>query len=81
MRPGDLVLFDPPRSGCPAGTIRAAAAKKPREVCVISCFPQTQLDDLEVWRSVGYSLRRMSALDMFPFTEFLETVSLLEKEG
>jgi 23S rRNA (uracil1939-C5)-methyltransferase len=81
IRPQDLVLLDPPRSGCPAEAIRAIAALNPREVCLISCFPQTHFIDLEVWRSAGYCLRRMSALDMFPFTEFLETVSLLERQN
>ena len=79
MRPHDLVILDPPRSGCRAQTIRAIAALNPREVCLVSCFPQTHFRDLEVWRSAGYSLRRISALDMFPFTRFLETVSLLER--
>jgi len=79
LRPRDLVLLDPPRSGCPARTIRAVAALNPREVCLISCFPQTHFKDLELWKSAGYSLRRLSALDMFPFTRFLETVSLLER--
>jgi tRNA/tmRNA/rRNA uracil-C5-methylase (TrmA/RlmC/RlmD family) len=81
LQPRDLVLLDPPRSGCRAQIIRAIAAQNLRDVCLISCFPQTHFRDLEVWRSAGYSLSRMSALDMFPFTRFLETVSLLERLG
>jgi len=81
IRPEDLMLLDPPRSGCPAEVIRAIAGRGPREVCLISCCPQTQFRDLSIWGASGYSLRRMSALDMFPFTEFLETVALLEKQS
>lgn len=80
IRPDDLVLLDPPRSGCPVEVIQTIAGKAPRRVCLISCCPQTQFRDLSIWSASGYSLRRMSALDMFPFTEFLETVALLEKQ-
>ena len=81
IQPDDLVLMDPPRSGCPSEVVEAVAGKAPREVCLISCNPQTHFLDLSVWKEWGYVLRRISALDMFPFTRFLETVSLLENPG
>jgi tRNA/tmRNA/rRNA uracil-C5-methylase (TrmA/RlmC/RlmD family) len=45
----------------------------------VSCYARTLIRDLKIWTSCGYELRELAALDMFPFTDFLETVSRLEK--
>ncbi len=73
------VVLDPPRSGLPEEIILRIAGHGPLNVCLVSCFSETLFRDLAVWKSSGYALREMTALDMFPFTVFLETVSRLEK--
>ena len=79
--PSDLVILDPPRSGCPESVIRAVGAQNPGLICLISCFPETHFRDLKIWRSLGWELVSFQALDMFPFTEFLETVTFLRRKG
>ena len=74
-----VVVLDPPRSGIPGQVIRRIARRGPQHVCLVSCFTETLFRDLETWASCGYGLREIAALDMFPFTTFLETVSRLEK--
>jgi 23S rRNA (uracil1939-C5)-methyltransferase len=79
--PEEVILIDPPRSGCPAAIIRAVADLTPRAVCLVSCFPRTHFRDLESWQALGYAVEHMSALDMFPFTRFLETVTMLTRKS
>lgn len=76
-----LVLLDPPRSGCPAGIIETVVALSPDRICLISCWPATHFRDLEIWTAAGYTLCSIAALDMFPLTDFLETVTVLEKRA
>jgi 23S rRNA (uracil1939-C5)-methyltransferase len=77
----DLVIIDPPRSGCPASVISAVAAQRPRNICLISCFLDTHVRDLKHWQEEGYCVVSMAAFDMFPFTDFLESLTLLERYG
>ncbi len=79
--PDDFVLIDPPRSGCPDSLIETIASQRPHYVCSISCCLKTHIRDLKGWINKGYSIQSFSAFDMFPFTEFLETVALLVKEA
>ncbi len=79
--PEDVVLINPPRSGCPEAVIRTVADPTPRVVCLVSCFPDTHFRDLEIWQALGYAVENMAALDTFPFTPFLETVTLLARKS
>ena len=78
--PDDFVLLDPPRLGCPDSLIETIANHRPHRVCSISCCLKTHIRDLKHWIKKGYSIQSFSAFDMFPFTEFLETVALLAKK-
>lgn len=75
----DIVIIDPPRSGCPASVISGVAAREPKNVCLVSCALETHVRDLVRWEKEGYIAISLTAFDMFPFTEFLETVTLLKK--
>jgi tRNA/tmRNA/rRNA uracil-C5-methylase (TrmA/RlmC/RlmD family) len=37
--------------------------------------------DLAVWKKCGYEVLSLQAFDMFPFTDFLETVTVLERKA
>ena len=76
-----LVLLDPPRSGCSAGIIEAVVALSPDRICLISCWPATHFRDLAIWTAADYAISSIAALDMFPLTDFLETVTVLEKRA
>ncbi|MBN1272226.1 MAG: class I SAM-dependent RNA methyltransferase [Candidatus Aminicenantes bacterium] len=75
----DCLVVDPPRSGCSQGTVEKMLEIGAEYVCLVSCCPETFVRDLKIWLKNGYSVGAMSALDMFPFTDFLETVTLLRK--
>lgn len=74
-----LVFIDPPRQGCSPGIISAVAGFKPRNICLVSCSLDTHVHDLLQWQKLGYRVVSMAAFDMFPFTDFLETLTLLER--
>lgn len=74
----DVVIMDPPRSGSTPEFIRSAASVKPKQILYISCNPQTQIRDLKEFAKVGYRVQgEMVPIDLFPFTNHVESVVLM----
>jgi 23S rRNA (uracil1939-C5)-methyltransferase len=78
--PGDLLIFDPPRKGCPTQVLERAVRSEADSVLMVSCFLETQMRDIQYLQRRGFDLIFLSAYDMFPFTDFLETAVLLRKK-
>lgn len=74
----DVIVLDPPRKGCEAGVLRAAAAMEPQRMVYVSCDPSTLARDAAVLAQLGYGLRMVQPIDMFPHTIHVECVALLE---
>ena len=74
----DLIFLNPPRQGVSPVVIERIASQRPHLICLVSCFLETHLRDLTLWRDSGYTIRSLAAFDMFPFTDFLETVTFLQ---
>lgn len=78
----DLIVMDPPRSGCPAGVIDAVFSRvAPGQVVYVSCNPEALARELPQMLSRGYRVRRVQPLDMFPHTTHVETVVSLQAGG
>ncbi len=75
----DVVLMDPPRSGSSEAFLSSIARIKPQKVVYISCNPDTLVRDLQYLTKYGYKVQRGVGVDMFPFTDSLEAVILLNK--
>ena len=75
----DVVLMDPPRSGSTEDFIRAVAAVKAKKVVYVSCGPDTLARDLGVFKKFGYQAQGAWPVDMFPATEHVECVTLLQR--
>ena len=73
----DVVITDPPRSGCSDRFLKSLARLRPTKVIYISCNPQTQARDLKYLTSQGYRVNTIHPFDMFPQTEEIETVVCL----
>jgi len=74
----DAVVVDPPRAGLhPAAARSLLEARFPR-VIYVSCNPAAMIQDMGRL-SGGYALRRVEAVDLFPHTEHVETLALLER--
>ena len=77
----DLVFLDPPRAGSTPRFIDSLAKMAPQRAVYISCSCDTLSRDLELFRQRGYRAVKAQPVDMFPHTEHIECVVLLEKRG
>lgn len=75
----DVLLMDPPRSGSSREFLEAAIRISPGKIVYISCNPETLARDLKILTGGGYRVERCTAVDMFPFTDGIESVTLLVK--
>lgn len=73
----DVVVLDPPRSGCRPEVLDALAAGGAGRVVYISCNPATLARDVKYLAGLGYSLLEVQPVDMFPHTVHVECVVLM----
>ena len=76
----DVVVTDPPRSGCTPAFLHSLIALAPKRVVYVSCNPETLARDLYTLKKGGYKVTRIQPVDMFPFTGHVETVVCLNKQ-
>lgn len=77
----DVVIMDPPRAGASLDFLKALSALSPQKIVYVSCSPDTLERDLNFLVRKGYKVRRIQPVDMFPWTEHIETVVLMSKAG
>ena len=75
----DVVLMDPPRSGSTEEFMSSVVQIGPERIVYVSCNPETLVRDLKYFKKKGYRVAKGVGVDMFPFTEHVETVVLLSK--
>ncbi len=74
----DVIITDPPRAGMHADVIETIKQAAPRRIVYVSCNPATQARDLQLL-DADYRVARVQPVDMFPHTQHVENVVLLEK--
>ena len=72
----DLVVLDPPRTGCKAIADQIAGLK-PEKIVYVSCEPTHLSRDIRLFSKNGYHLQKLGLIDMFPQTYHMEVVGLL----
>ena len=75
----DTIVVDPPRAGLSKSVINTLNSSKSEKIVYISCNPKTLKRDID--KLTNYSLKDISACNMFPRTKHIECVCLLEKRG
>jgi 23S rRNA (uracil1939-C5)-methyltransferase len=73
----DLIVLDPPRTGCKAVADQMVGLK-PKKIVYISCEPTILSRDLRLFLKRGYQLQKLTLIDMFPQTYHMEVVALLK---
>ena len=71
------VVVDPPRKGCDEVTLRKVVELNPERIVYVSCNPATLTRDVKILDTLGYKVKEVTPVDMFPNTTHVETVCLL----
>ena len=74
----DVVVLDPPRSGAGKQVMAALLARRPRAVAYVACDPAALARDLGTAAGHGYAPTRIRGYDLFPMTQHVECVAILE---
>ncbi len=70
------VVLDPPRAGCHAAGLEARMHAHPAHSVYVSCHPAPLARDAKrLCSEGGYTLHRVTPLDMFPQTQHIECVA------
>ena len=72
-----LILVDPPRKGLTESFIKASAQTGADRIAYISCNVATMARDIKLYQELGYELKKVQPVDLFPQTHHVEAVSLL----
>jgi 23S rRNA (uracil1939-C5)-methyltransferase len=73
----DLIITDPPRDGMHKDVIREILKLNTPKIVYVSCNPSTQCRDLELLKE-KYVITKVQPVDMFPHTDHVENIVLLE---
>ncbi|WP_081848839.1 23S rRNA (uracil(1939)-C(5))-methyltransferase RlmD [Clostridium sp. KNHs205] len=77
----DVVFMDPPRAGSDERFLDSLAVLKPERVVYISCNPLTLERDVAYLTKKGYKAKKLAPVDMFPWTNHVETCVLLTRKN
>lgn len=76
----DVVVTDPPRAGMHPKAVKALLELAPRTIVYVSCKPASLARDANMLCEGGaYALREVHPVDMFPQTNHIEAVAVLER--
>jgi len=72
----DVIITDPPRAGMHEDVIATILRAEPKRIVYVSCNPATQARDLAMLDET-YAVAKVQPVDMFPHTQHVENVVLL----
>ena len=70
----DTVLLDPPRSGANNKVLSHLARLGAKNIVYVACDPVSAARDIKQLSEIGYTLRDIKSLDLFPHTHHFETI-------
>lgn len=74
----EVIITDPPRAGMHQDVIDIILFAAPQRIVYVSCNPATQARDLQLL-DADYKVTKVQPVDMFPHTQHVENVVLLER--
>ncbi|MCC6236978.1 MAG: class I SAM-dependent RNA methyltransferase [Dehalococcoidia bacterium] len=75
----DALVIDPPRAGVERAVLHAIIESTTRRVVYVSCEPATLARDLRILVDAGFALLEVQPVDMFPQTQHIECVAVLDR--
>jgi 23S rRNA (uracil1939-C5)-methyltransferase len=73
----EVIITDPPRAGMHEDVVNMLRKTSPQKIVYVSCNPATQARDLALLSDL-YEVKRVQPVDMFPHTQHVESVVLLQ---
>jgi len=73
----DTMIVDPPRAGMHPDVVKVILEAAPKRIVYVSCNPASQARDLAMMAQ-QYAIKAVQPVDMFPHTQHVENVCLLE---
>lgn len=74
----DVVIMDPPRSGADKKFLSSLINLKPKKIIYISCGPESLKSNLVFMTRYNYKVETIQPIDMFPYTNHVETIVYLK---
>ncbi|MBR6371071.1 MAG: 23S rRNA (uracil(1939)-C(5))-methyltransferase RlmD [Bacteroidaceae bacterium] len=74
----NVIITDPPRAGMHKDVVDVILSAAPERIVYVSCNPATQARDVALL-DCEYRVVAVQPIDMFPHTQHVEVVTLLEK--
>lgn len=75
----DVIVVDPPRTGCDAALLKTIIEVKPKRLVYVSCNPSTLAKDINELLKAGFKVKYVQPVDMFPHTSQVECVVLMSR--
>ncbi len=77
----DVVILDPPRAGVHPKTVGFLLSLCPARIVYVSCNPASLArDSLTICSEGNYEMQSVQPIDMFPFTNHIESVALIVRK-
>ena len=74
----DLAIINPPRNGAKA-QIEILAKSAIKNIIVVSCNPNSFMEDAKILVENGYKINKISAIDQFYYSPHLELIAIFNK--
>jgi 23S rRNA (uracil1939-C5)-methyltransferase len=75
----ELLIVDPPRAGLMQAGVARVLAAEPARLLHVACSDASLARDLEGLAAGGYRVRAMRVVDLFPYTDHVEVLTLLTR--
>ncbi|MBL0061996.1 MAG: class I SAM-dependent RNA methyltransferase [bacterium] len=75
----DLVILDPPKSGCHPEVLAALMESKLHRIAYLSCNPARLSRDLKILAEQGFQAKMVQPMDFFPQTPEIEVLAIAER--
>ena len=72
----DVIIIDPPRSGCSLQTLESLARLSPKRIVYVSCDPWTLARDTKILCDMGFVVDEIQPVDLFPQTHHVECIAI-----
>lgn len=75
----EVIVLDPPRSGCEKAVLEAFVCMNPERIVYVSCNPASMARDIAILSELGYEAKEIQPVDMFSGTSHVEAIVLLQR--